>query len=169
MASLGGARAVQTACESVLHDRQAPLEIRFRPDDPLARGLCAERVDVNGLVLRVSRPAPPPRPLASTRSRASPASSTSRPSPTFSTPRRDPPRTRRLVRRRARLRPRILRRERESPREEGTFGTSLRVCHPGRTRGRPLPRRRTRGGGALARGRRRFARDAPAIRRRPDG
>ena len=64
MASLGGARAVQTACESVLHDRQAPLEIRFRPDDPLARGLCAERVDVNGLVLRVSRPrasAAPPR------------------------------------------------------------------------------------------------------------
>ena len=56
MASLGGARAVQTACESVLHDRQAPLEIKFRPDDPLARGLCAERVDVNGLVLRVSRP-----------------------------------------------------------------------------------------------------------------
>ena len=64
MASLGGARAVQTACESVLHDRQAPLEIRFRPDDPLARGLRAERVAVNGLVLRVSRPrasAAPPR------------------------------------------------------------------------------------------------------------
>ena len=140
-----------------------PLEIRSRPDDPLARGLCAERVDVNGPCPPRLSPRRPPRPLASTRSRASPASSTSRPSPTFSTPAPRPaPELAALSGVAPRLRPRILPRTR-IPREEGDLrDIPSRVSS--RTDPRTTPSASANAGAAAARAGR-AARSRCSIRR----